>query len=195
MREQGGGPSVEELARAARAGDGRVWGELIERYDGMVHAVVSSFRFREVDVDDIVQTVWLRAMEQIGALREPERFGGWLKRIAFRECLTLRTRARREYLDDKVAEHVVEPAPGPEARTLQAEMQRAVRAAVATLTPRNRDVVDVLFYRPPMDYALVARTAGMPQGSIGPTRARALKAVRRHLEHNGFVEPAAAGAA
>lgn len=182
-------PTVEDLVRAAVAGHNGAWQQLVDRYDGMLRAVAVGFRLREADTADVVQTTWLRAIEQIGTLRSPERFGGWLRAIVLRECLDLRRFGRREYLDARLADHAVEPAPGPEAEALRAELRRQVRAAVDTLTGRNRAVIEVLFYRPTMDYAAVASEAGMPHGSIGPTRARAFHAVRQHLVRTGFLDP------
>jgi RNA polymerase sigma factor (sigma-70 family) len=183
--------TVEELVVAARSGDTAALAELVYRYDGMVHAIAMTYRLQPADVADAVQNTWLHAVERLGALREPERFGGWLRTIANRECLTVRTQGRRVYLDERLDEHVVDAAPGPEALLVQAETVRAVRAAVGSLTGRNRVLVETLFYCT-RDYTLVAQTAGMPIGSIGPTRARALNALRLRLERDGFAPRRAA---
>ncbi len=187
MRGVADRPTVAELVAAAQAGDHRSWTELIGRYDGMVRAVATGFRLQEADVGDAAQGAWLRALEQLGDLRDPDRFGGWLRTIVLRECLAVQAAGRREHLDSQVADHAVEPAPGPEEQVLRAETQRAVRAAVNGLHGRGRILVEILFYRPrAADYEMTARAADMPVGSIGPTRARALQALRRRLEYTGF---------
>jgi RNA polymerase sigma factor (sigma-70 family) len=196
MGERADDPIIAAVVTAAVAGDRLSWEELVERYGGMVQAVVSGFRLQEADAADAVQNTWLRAVERLGALREPERFGGWLKTIAYRECLALHGHTRREHLDGAVAEHIPDQTPGPEAQALRAEMCRAVRAAVDTLTGRRRILVEALFYRPCIDYSLAAQSAGMPVGSIGPTRARTLRTLRERLEQTGFAPcPAVAAAA
>jgi RNA polymerase sigma factor (sigma-70 family) len=191
MWERLDGQTVAELVAAAQAGDNRSWEELVRRYGGMVEGVANNLRLQDADVADAVQNTWLRAIEQLRSLREPERFGGWLKMIAYRESLGLPARARREYLDATVTEQVVEPSPGPEALAVAAEMRRAVRAAVDTLSGRRRTIVETLFFRPRIDYALAAEVAGVPLGSVGPSRARALATLRQRLEQAGFAPESA----
>lgn len=186
MREPMNERTVEELISAALAGDHPSWGELVARYDGMVHAMAKTYRLQDADAADVAQATWLRALERLANLRDPARFGGWLRTIAVRECLLVRDQGRREYLDPHAADHMVEPAPGPEAQVVDAEISRAVRAAVDTLGGRNRVLVEALFYRSRVDYAVTAQTAGMPVGSIGPTRSRTLRALRHRLERGGY---------
>jgi RNA polymerase sigma factor (sigma-70 family) len=197
MQSAGSGCTLTELVDAAGAGDQRAWGEIVERYGGMVRAVVASFRLAEADAADAVQNTWLRAVERLHTVREPERFGGWLKTTARRECLALASGARREQPDDALTEALVESAPGPETLYLRDEVNQAVRSAVDGLSGRRRQLVDVLFYQPHGDYAVASRTAGMPVGSIGPTRARILHLLRASLEQSGFGrgEPEAGGPA
>lgn len=186
MREPPNVRPVAELALAAQGGDGRAWAELVARYGGMVQAVVAGFRLQEADAADAVQNTWLRAVERSRTLREPERFGGWLRTIASRECLALTRSTRREYLDETLGERTAEQTPGPEAQVLRAETCRAVRTAVEALTDRRRCLVEALFFKHHNDYVGVARTTGMPMGSVGPTRARALQTLRERLEQTGF---------
>jgi RNA polymerase sigma factor (sigma-70 family) len=195
MQAAGSGRTLTELVAAAGAGDQRSWGEIVDRYGGMVRAVVASFRLADADAADAAQNTWLRAVERLHTVREPERFGGWLKTTARRECLALTSGARREQPDDTFTEQLVEAGPGPESLFLRDEVSAAVRTAVDGLTGRRRRLVDALFYQPAGDYAVASRMAGMPVGSIGPTRARILNVLRTDLEQSGFgyAEPERAG--
>lgn len=188
-------PTVAELVVAAQAGDRAAWAELVTRYDGMVRAVATGFRLQDADVGDAAQETWLRALEQLAGLRQPERFGGWLRTIVTRECLGELAAGRRVHLGSWVAEQIAETAPGPEEQALRAETRGAVRAAVDTLTGRGRIVVENLFFPArTVDYVTIAKAADIPMGSIGPTRARALELLRHKLEYAGFApRPAVAG--
>ena len=182
--------TLEDLVAAAQAGDHRAWLELLERFYGMVHGVARSFRLQDADVADVVQNTWLSAFEKLGALREPDRFGGWLRAIARNECRDTCVRAGRERPVDEVAAGE-DPRPGPETLAVRAETALAVRAAVATLPHPNRVLVEHLFFAVPSDYARVAQETGIPVGGIGPTRARVLAALRARMARSGY-EPGTA---
>ena len=76
-----------QLVAAARAGAEGAWAEIVARYERLVLGVVGSFRLQEADAADAAASTWLRAMEGLPALRDPDRLGGWLRTIARRECL------------------------------------------------------------------------------------------------------------
>jgi len=57
-----------------------------------------------------------------------------------------------------------------------------VRSATGALPGRPRTLIDALYYQPQASYAEVARRTGMAIGSIGPTRIRTLRYLRRSLE-------------
>jgi RNA polymerase sigma factor (sigma-70 family) len=183
--------TVTELVELARAGDQLAWREIMSRYGGLVRAVVGSFRLQDADAADTVQNIWMRAVERLDTVREPERLGGWLRTTARRECLTHATATVRTQPDSDVADALVDSTPGPEALVLQAEARRAVRAAVEHLEGRRRRLIDALFYDETDHYADIAERIEMPVGSIGPTRARTLRDLRERLVEAGYVEPVA----
>ena len=119
-------PSVTLLVRAAHDRERGAWEELVARYQGLVHAVVGSFRLQEADVADAVQNTWLRALERLDTVRDPQCLGGWLATVARRECLALLARARRESPMELVdlAEAGLES--GPEAAVVAADTREAV---------------------------------------------------------------------
>lgn len=179
-------PDTADLVAAACRRDPGAWEELMARYGALVRGVVASYRLQDADASDAVQMTWLRAFERLDSVRDPDRLGGWLATTAGRECLALMRRSRRETPDDAVASECVATGPGPEALVLVEEARGAVRAAVATLTGRRRQLVHALFYLPERDYASLAVDLGMPVGSIGPTRGRVLRTLRSTLEPAGY---------
>ena len=54
-----------------------------------------------------------------------------------------------------------------------------LRSALDALPPRDRALLEMLHREPPPTYEKVAATLGIPVGSIGPMRARALARLRR----------------
>ena len=170
---------------AAGAGDRDAWEALVLRYDSLVQSRVRAFRLQEADAQDAMQQTWLRLAEHIRRIRDPERLPGWLATTARRECLRLLQRsARQEPLAE--AEAVADPDPGPEQRVLDAETIREVRDGLAELPLQSQLLLRALFAEDRLRYAEIAHRAGMPIGSIGPTRARALVQLRRTLVWRGF---------
>lgn len=178
--------TTEELVSAARTCEAHAWTEIVARYEGMVRAVARTYRLSDADLADTVQNTWLRAIERLDALREPERLGGWLASIARREALATLRRLGRE---EPMPIHAMEPPaadPGPEAVVIRGEVRHAVSRVVATLPPGRRDFVHALFYAPDRSYADISRDLLMPTGSIGPTRKRVLCTLRSGLAEAGF---------
>src|SRR5215213_716832 len=172
---------TETLVAAAAAGDPQAWSRLIDRYAVLIRSVCRAHRLAEADGDDVAQLTWLRAVEHIGRLRDPDRFGAWVGTTARHECLrVLRGRKRVVPTPDEVqplfAEHV-----DPDEAELAAERRAAVRRALATLPERQRTLLRLLHAEAEPSYEAIGATLGMPVGSIGPTRGRALERLRREL--------------
>src|SRR5690349_6704989 len=87
---------VDELVRAARAGDAAAWDALVDRYLPLVTAVIRRLRLSAADADDVNQTVWLRLVEHLDTLREPKALPGWLATTARNEGLRAIRRKGRD---------------------------------------------------------------------------------------------------
>jgi RNA polymerase sigma factor (sigma-70 family) len=180
-----------DLVRAAAAGDHRSWDALVDRFSGTLWAVARSYRLREPDAADVVQTTWLNLVQHLGNIREPDRVGAWLATTARRECLRTLGREQRQVLTDDEADlQAREPSPStPEEDLLAAERQDLVRAALAELPPRYQQLLRVLSADPAPSYEEVGAALAMPVGSIGPTRARGLERLRHSVHLAGLVPP------
>jgi DNA-directed RNA polymerase specialized sigma24 family protein len=94
-------PEVAELLRLAAGGDGDVWGELVDRYGGVVLAAARAHGLSDSDVADVAWLTWTSAVEYVDRLTSPERFGAWLTAVAREESRRVARTAARRILDDE----------------------------------------------------------------------------------------------
>ena len=101
--------AVTPLVESARMGDSEAWNTLVERYLPLVSGVIARHRLRDSDAADVNQTVWLRLVEHLNDLREPEALPGWLATTTQRECLRVLRAARRYDLTSSPEDSPVSP--------------------------------------------------------------------------------------
>ncbi|MGY1640551.1 RNA polymerase sigma factor [Geodermatophilus sp. SYSU D00703] len=184
---------VTMLVTRAAAGDQAAWDAIVDEYAGLLRSVVRGFRLNEAQAADAVQTTWLRLVEHVADLREPEHVAAWLKTTARRVCLQMvRENGRERLVDDDDDRAWGSGAPtdgraqdGPEAAALRHEQVALVRDALAGLPDRHRQLLELLVASPPVSYREISARVGMPVGSIGPTRARVLACLREVLARGG----------
>jgi RNA polymerase sigma factor (sigma-70 family) len=175
---------TESLVAAAAAGEPLAWNQLIDRYAVLIRSVCRSHRLGDADTDDVAQLTWLRAVEHIGRLRDPDRFGAWIGTTARHECLAvLRGRKRVVPTADEISRPLFAEHADPDETELAAERRAAVRHALGALPPRQQTLLRLLHSETEPSYEAIGSALGMPVGSIGPTRGRALERLRRELQH------------
>jgi RNA polymerase sigma factor (sigma-70 family) len=170
------------LVLAAREGDHHAWDTLVDRFLPLVGAIIRRHRLSEADGDDVSQTVWLRLVEHLDALREPNALPGWIRTTTRNECLRViaaRGRVRPVDPQDDVGGLDAVAGDVADSELLAAERRHALRQALAELPSGRRDLLLLLLTDPPLAYEEISARLGIPIGSIGPTRARALEQLRR----------------
>jgi RNA polymerase sigma factor (sigma-70 family) len=174
---------TEALVAAAADGEPQAWRELIDRYAVLIRSVTRSHRLSAADAEDVAQLTWLRAVEHIGRLRDPERFGAWVGTTARRECLrVLQGRKRVVPTCDEVRNPLFASHVDEEEIALAAERRTAVRHALTTLPDRQRTLLRLLHSESEPSYEAISGQLGMPIGSIGPTRGRAIERLRKEIQ-------------
>jgi RNA polymerase sigma factor (sigma-70 family) len=176
-------PDTAALVQRAATGDQLAWEQLVDQYTRLVFAVTRSFRLSDSDASDVSQTAWLRLLEHIDRI-DPARVGAWLVVTTRRECLriiALRKRVVLSYEDDAF-EGVAGIQPDPDEALLADERALDVRRALDTLPERWQQLLGMLMADPPLPYAVISETLGLPIGSIGPMRGRCLDKLRVLLD-------------
>jgi RNA polymerase sigma factor (sigma-70 family) len=183
--------AVASLVERAVAGDQRAWEDLIARFGGLVWAIARAYRLGAADAEEVSQITWTRLVENVHRLNDPARVGSWLATTARRECIrVLRRGSRLVPRDHEFLDQVHEPAPEHGAVLMERERDATLWAAFQAQSPRDRALLRMLFDDPMPSYEEISAALDMPIGSIGPTRARALRRLRREVERCGLTADA-----
>jgi RNA polymerase sigma factor (sigma-70 family) len=171
---------VTRLVRAAAEGDHQAWHSLVGRYVALLWSIAFRHGLNESDAADVVQNTWLRLFEHIHEVREPARVGSWLATTAQRESLRLVAQHQRVVPSaDETTFDGADLLQAPVDEALLAREQVAeARAALDTLPPTWRSLVEALTQEPPLTYEEIVTELGVPIGSIGPTRGRSVRRLR-----------------
>lgn len=160
------------LVEAAQQGDRSAFGPLFSRFAPALHGILLS-RLTAADADDLVQDAFLTAMNQIGSLRDPAKFGAWLLAIARNRANDVQRRARRSVeLPPEIAmrENVSARAEAERVMQLIRELPEAYRE---TLTLRLVEG---------MTGPEIAAITGLMPGSVRVNLHRGMKALKERLE-------------
>ena len=84
------------LVRLAQTGDREAFGELATHFEPTVFATVLRRLRNRSEAVEVTQDVFVQAMRKLPQLREPERFAGWLMRIAVRMSINRAVRRPNE---------------------------------------------------------------------------------------------------
>jgi RNA polymerase sigma factor (sigma-70 family) len=178
------------LVRACLDGSAEAWAALMGKYKRLIYSIPIKFGAQPDDAAEIFQAVCADLVAGLPRLRRHEALKPWLMRVTRHKTLHWKTQVRRESLwaqaDDATDE--LPMADGAGAKLLEdGEREQALREAVASLPPRCREMVHLLFFeQPPLPYNEVARRLGLATGSIGFIRGRCLKKLRAQLKTSGF---------
>jgi RNA polymerase sigma factor (sigma-70 family) len=126
-------------------------------------------------------------VERLDRLHNPARVGCWLATTARHECLRILNANKREVpIGDDVGEQE-SLAPQPGESLLQTERDEAIRGVFSLLSAKDQALLRLLTAEPSLRYSEIAAALGIPIGSVGPTRQRALDRLRRLLESRGVM--------
>jgi RNA polymerase sigma factor (sigma-70 family) len=187
-----GHPVAADLVARARNGDKQAWDALLDRYAPLIWSICRRHGLGNADAEDVGQNVWLKLVDQLGTIRVPAALPGWLATTTRRECgriLRAAPRARETGQMDGTQASADDHAPAAEAELLAAERHAALREALTHLPPCCQQLITLLAQDPPPSYAQISGRLGIPEGSIGPTRARCLDKLRRHPAIAALINP------
>ena len=169
------------LLEALAAGDNGAWQRTVRRYEGLLRASARAVVRNDADVDEAVQRTWVLLLSNASRIKDPGCLPGWLSTTARREALAIVRSQQRMLPSEDVADQVSPDDRDLATEMMQREMTRALQNAVATLPVTQQRLVHALL-REPASYDALSLELGIPRGSLGPLRGRAVRTLRTQLE-------------
>jgi RNA polymerase sigma-70 factor, ECF subfamily len=173
------GASLDEIARAATAGDVEAIGRLYDELVGPIYRYVAVRVRRREDAEDLTHLVFERIVTALPRYHHNGKpFAAWAFRIARNAVIDHQRRARPTEPLGLAAE--AGDGIGLEAQSLHREEVRELRAAIAHLTPDQREAL-LLRYAGGLSADEAAEVMGRRAGTIRGLTFRAIEALRRQL--------------
>lgn len=176
-------PLMQRLRSAAPARREEAFRQLVQRHAGPLAGFLRSFVSDRVEVEDLVQEVFLRVYRAQERYQPGggARFRTWLFRIGRNLALNARRdRARRRSTQLEEAWVGADPAPGPLGEAIAGQQVAAVRAALARLEGRDREVL-ALRFREGLEHKEIARVVGGSPAAVKQRVWRVLQRLKQEL--------------
>jgi RNA polymerase sigma-70 factor (ECF subfamily) len=176
------------LVDLTAGGSREAFDELVRRYQGQILNLIRAMTRGDPDAEDLAQETFVRAWRSIRTFRSDSTFRTWLYGIALNVIRThrrKRSRLRQVFRTESKPREGETDSPehasvddGTEARL---GLREAIDRALATL-PEEMRVAIVLRDVQGLDYHEIARTLGVPIGTVESRIFRARQRLRPLLE-------------
>lgn len=178
----------QRLAEACLQGSAEAWSALIEKYKNLIFSIPVKYGFPRDDATEIFQQVCVELLTELPNLKNPQGLAKWLIQVTAHRCYHWkRSQGRFVSLEEELLPETVTSPELPEELLHQVETEQKLRDELAALTPRCRQLIEMLFFeQPARSYNEVATSLGLATGSIGFIRGRCLGKLRARLEKAGF---------
>jgi RNA polymerase sigma factor (sigma-70 family) len=181
----------DRLIRGCLAGKEEAWTALLEKYKNLIFSIPIKHRLPQADAAEIFQAVCAELLSEMPKLRDPQALSGWLIKVTAHKCFHWHKEQQRWNHADEETQIAATPIEKlADNLLIELEKEQMLREAIAKLSPRCRELVQILFYEdPPRPYKDVAESLGIAVGSIGFIRGRCLDKLRASLEALEFKKP------
>jgi RNA polymerase sigma factor (sigma-70 family) len=182
--EDGLATRAGRLFAAYREGDEAKMADLVQILTPILWHTVRGVRLDSAAAEDVLQNVWLALVRNADSVSEPQAILQWLVVTTRREAWRVAkaaSRVRPEDLEAAVGSDQTPSNESVEDDLISSDTRARLWQHVQRLPDRCRALLRVIAFADRPDYAEIARSLGMPQWSIGPTRGRCLAKLRLAL--------------
>lgn len=173
---------VSELVEAALAGDQQAFGELVDRYEGMVMSVGLKRLGNYAEAQELCQEVFVKALQRLHQLKEPAAFGGWLRSITVRMAINRQIRRPPTVsAEPQMLAATCGPSATPYENLVRYEQAEQVHHGLGRLGEMDRDTLTAFYLRGESLNEMSA-SSGAPVGTIKRRLHVARKRLARELE-------------
>ena len=172
---------MSSLASQAKQGDQEAFADIYQLRARKVFYYLAKILRNSSAADDATAETFLQAWKNIRKLRDPDRFDGWLFRIAHHVAMDELNRPSTTDLEDAPEPPDVNPATSPDVMALRGADADRIRRALLDLPDRYREVL-VLRYFGDWSDGEVAQQLNTTKGNVRALRMRAMRRLRAIME-------------
>jgi RNA polymerase sigma factor (sigma-70 family) len=165
------------------------WALLVDKYKSLIYSIPFRYGFTREEAADIFQSVCLDLIQELPKLRDPQALPKWLMQVTAHKCFHRKAFNNRMVSrdDEDIAIPETSAPAQAEINLFEIEEEQMLREAMASLAPRCRELVRMLFFEEPKrPYQQVAAALGLATGSIGLLRQKCLDHLRKRLAELGL---------
>lgn len=180
--------SDRDLILACRKGRAGAWRDLLGKYERLVYSIPLRHGLSRHDAADISQLTFTILIQNLDTLPEDSRLGAWLSTVARRHTWRLMEHNRRESASEHLEGVDLKSSAvlfgRSDSETIEHwELSEYLDHGLSQLGEPCQGLLRALYFQPKRpSYAEISEQFGLPLGSIGPTRARCLKRLRKKLD-------------
>lgn len=164
------------------AGNRQEFGTLVARYQDRILAYLRHMGLNEADAWDVAQDTFVRGFRHLRRCKEPDRFAGWLFRIAVNVSRTAGKRNARRAVEslDAYPTPLTSEEPGPHESAEASITRERVRAALEKLAADQREAL-VLMYIMGHSVSEIEELTGASASAVKMRLKRGREALRDQL--------------
>ncbi len=175
-----------ELVSRCVKGDSSAFEILVDKYERPIYNLAVRMTKNREDAEDLTQTVFVKAYENLKSFRPGFKFFSWIYRIAVNESLNfIHHRNRLTDLDSKI----VSGDKNPEELLDAEELSNAIQDGLMVLNPEYRILI-ILKHFHMFSYNEIAYIVDIPEKKVKSRLFTARQLLRDILLKKGFMEHA-----
>jgi RNA polymerase sigma factor (sigma-70 family) len=159
------GQEEADLITRCRKGDIKSYELLYNRYSHAMYHTCLRIVMNTADAEDILQEAFMEAFAKLDKLKNPEAFGGWVKRIMINKSINFVRRHRKSWLETEDAELIDIPdEPAFDESEFRGKVD-AIMEAMGLLPEKYRMVINLHIFEQ-MNFEEIASVMDLPSSTV-----------------------------
>ena len=187
----------QQLVAQVLGGNNAVFGQIVQRTEGMVMQMVFKMVRHPADRPDIAQEVYLKVFKNLAGFKFQAKLSTWVGQIAYNTCLHYLAKKQLVLVDlsepkpDDSSEEGRSPPVSlvagarddPETALFDQDLAAILSTAIEQLPPLYRTLI-ALYHQQELSYEEIAQITSLPDGTVKNYLFRARKRLKQHLLAN-----------
>lgn len=179
-----------EIIRRVLQGDSDAFGEIVQKYNGLVYSIVLKLVGNPTDAEDLVQEIFVKIYRGLEMYNGEFAMTTWIMKIASNHTIDFLRKKKLKTTsihDDDEKEQEKRPRQfrsdlaHPDERLEQKEIRKMLEEAIQKLPPKYREVI-ILRHKEEKDYTEIARMLNLPLGTVKARIFRAREMLNKILK-------------